>query len=321
MSVVTLSRFVLGRSISLTGNDNDTYLHSLVEDTGLPERDIVSLIARTCNEASSMVDVGANIGYISIVMSHLAPKGKITSFEPAPKTYAFLKKNLKNNQAKNVTSYNLGLSDHKSKTTITYAGNNSSGAFISKNSSTKNIEGHVEEEIKLETLDSQYKKLGITKCDFLKVDIEGHEPSFLAGAEKFIATFKPTTIMEANHWCLNVFNRKSLPDFIDLVYKHYPYVFAFGEGQYLDISDQQTRYNFFYQNTVNNRFTNLYCGFNKKQLLENLMVTFDDPRVAALEQQNQELTVANAQLNDQYQRLESSKPQKIARKVNRLRGR
>lgn len=321
MPAVTRSRIVLGRSISLTGNDNDTYLHAIVDDVGLPERDIVTLMANSTNDTSSMVDVGANIGYISVVMSQLASRGKITAFEPAPKTHAYLRKNLKNNKAKNVTSHNIGLSDKKYKTTITYSEDNSSGAFISKNTTTKNIDGHTEEEIKLETLDSQYKKLGITKCDFLKVDIEGHEPSFLTGAEKFIATFKPTTIMEANHWCLNVFNRKSLPDFIDLVYKHYPYVFAFGEGEYLDLSDQQTRYSFYYQNTVNNRFTNLYCGFSKSQLLKALNATFDNPLVENLVNANQGLAETNARLVEQYQKLESSKPQKIARKVNKLRGR
>ena len=318
MGKLTLTRLVLGKSVVLTGSDNDTYLASLFKESSLPEQDIVSLILNSCDEQSTMLDVGANIGYISVVMSIAAHKGKVFAFEPAPNTFAFFKQNIKDNNLSNVKAFKFGLSDKAYETTITYADDNSSGAFVGK-IDTKNMQDHTVEKIELKVLDKEYKKLGITKCDFLKVDIEGHEASFLKGAEKFIAEFKPMTIMEANHWCLNIFNRTSLPDFLDQAFKNFPYIYAFSGGKYLDLKDSSERFKFFYRNTVNNNFTNLFCGFNKNQMLKILNASLDKPSVS---QQNlDDIAGKYAELKVLYNQLENSKAQKVAKKVNKALGR
>ena len=83
MSSIKGTRFVLGRQISLSSNEGDTYLESLMEASGLPERNIVNLIMASCDQDTCMVDVGANIGYISLIMSLVAPKGKVYALSRA----------------------------------------------------------------------------------------------------------------------------------------------------------------------------------------------------------------------------------------------
>ena len=55
------------------------------------------------------------------------------------------------------------------------------------------------EEIKLRSLDSMLTELGLTKIDFIKVDIDGHEPFFLKGALKSIEKYEPIILLEVNH--------------------------------------------------------------------------------------------------------------------------
>ena len=215
---------------------------------------------------------------------------------------------------KNVSIHEIGLSDKKHEATISYSSGFSAGAFVSKSLSRPIQDNVINEKIKLETLDGSYKRLGIAKCDFLKVDIEGHEASFLAGAKDFIAKFKPMTIMEANHWCLNVFSRTTLPGFIDLLYKNFPHVFAFNNGEYLDLNDSESRYSFYYQNAVNNKFRNLFCGFDKNQLLRNLNAAFDE-RVTELQETNDRLNERNAELLERCRRTEARKSHRMAIKV------
>lgn len=333
MDSIKTTRFVLGRPISLSSSEGDSYLRSLMEVPGLPERDIVNLICAVCAPDSHMLDVGANIGYISAIMSLIAPRGKIHAFEPAPKIFRSLKANIKANGLKNVTAHELGLSDDNYETTISYPSDFPAGAFVSQSLRMERIKnegsGHmwgdvVNEAIRLEALDDVYKKLGVTKCDLLKVDIEGHEASFLAGAKGFIAKFKPVTIMEVNHWCLNVFSRTSLPDFIESVYEYFPCVFAFGDGRYLDLSDPEARYLFYYENAVNNKLQNLLCGFDGNGLLRSLNLAFD-PRLEELQTKNTELSELNARLDERnaglsehLRSLESARSHRMAMKANRV---
>jgi FkbM family methyltransferase len=319
MGTMTGTRYIFGKSITLSGNDSDTYLSTLISSLILPEQDIVNLIGASCSSDSHMLDVGANIGYISIIMSLTSPAGKIYSFEPGPKIFSFLKKNVKDNRLKNVDIHNIGLSDKNYTTKLAYSSDMQAGAFVSNDPETVKVKYPVSEDIKLEALDSVYKKLGIVKCDLLKVDIEGHELSFLSGAKNFISKFKPTTIMEVNHWCLNVLNRTSLPDYIESVYTYFPYIFAFQDGQYLDLSDPDALFYFYYENVVNNSFFNLFCGFDRNQLLNKLNLAFDDRvRLNEVQEQNAELTKRNAELTKRFDSLESSKSHQVAKKVNRM---
>ena len=54
------------------------------------------------------------------------------------------------------------------------------------------------ETIELITLDRHVKENKIERLDFIKVDIDGHEPQFLKGAAHTISRFKPDILLEIN---------------------------------------------------------------------------------------------------------------------------
>ncbi len=60
---------------------------------------------------SNFYDIGANIGYYSILASSINPKMKITSFEPAIGPHYYLEKNVAINKMENIQIENIALSD------------------------------------------------------------------------------------------------------------------------------------------------------------------------------------------------------------------
>ena len=46
------------------------------------------------------------------------------------------------------------------------------------------------------TLDEEVEALGLQRIDFVKLDVDGHEPDVLAGAERTIDRSRPRSLME-----------------------------------------------------------------------------------------------------------------------------
>lgn len=317
----TVTLNIFGRQYTLNGPEGDTYLNNHLQNSDQSEGDILSLLSVCLKDTSTFLDVGANLGFITLSSSALIARGKIYSFEPAHSTYKYLVQNVKQNKLKNVKALHYGLSNVEATAHLSYNQNNLSGAFVD-DGVIDHVEGHETEDITLYKLDDTYKKLGITECDFIKVDVEGHEPNFLKGAGKFIAKYKPEAFIEANHWCLNVFNRTSLPDFIDEVFKHFTEVFAVHNGIYLDLSDKASRYSFYYENVVNNQYANIYCGFDKNSMISKLSAAFKyKSTVKELNETISLLNADNKRLATELTNINNSKSQKVARKINRIIGR
>lgn len=69
-----------------------------------------SLIAKNISASGSVIDVGANLGYYSVICSKLT-YGTVFAFEPEPHAYAMLALNVSDNQRSNVRALNMAASD------------------------------------------------------------------------------------------------------------------------------------------------------------------------------------------------------------------
>lgn len=331
---------ILNRQFIFNGPKDDEYFKIYQNDRG--EKDLLNVLAASTSISDYVLDVGANLGFTTLALSNLVVEGKVFAFEPGINTYRYLSKNIKANSFTNAVLKNYGLSDLNQSANLSYSLDNYSGAFVNENVTKQKLQGFGQDSIKLVKLDHVYKELGISKCSLIKIDIEGHEPNFLKGAKKFIATYKPLAVIEANHWCLNIFNRTSLPEFIDELFSYFPHVFAFDNGDYFELRDDKSRYKFFYENTVNLSYMNLYCGFDKKLLLKNLKKAFPASYIKegkenreTLQKKVNKLSSENIRLNNDIDRLandidrlandleklRNSKSQKIAAKINGVIGR
>lgn len=148
-------------------------------------------IARDCLPKTGAVvfDVGAHVGRWSKALLSQAGEqiDTIYAFEPNPTSL----KSIMAEAASCLTVVPMGLSDHKGTAPL-YS--HTPGATLSslymRDLSNYNIEFKEEAMIELTTVDHFVEEHSITRVDFLKLDVEGHEMQTLKGATKSIKNGK-----------------------------------------------------------------------------------------------------------------------------------
>ena len=204
------------------------------------------------------LDVGANIGMTSLLLSELYPR--VLCFEPTPSTYSLLQINIELNKINNVELFNFGLGEDDFTSDITFAPGNRSGGFVS--STLTASKGHEIEQVKIIRGDALR-----TEPSFIKIDVEGYELHVIRGLKDTIRTFRPAVMFEVNHWCLNAFQRIALPDFLDEVRQIFPLLYAVDGRQRLNLHDESDRYIFLHRNIVENRFLDVVGAFDDSRLI------------------------------------------------------
>lgn len=130
-------------------------------------------------------DVGANIGdyvkYASIVL----PDSSFYCFEPSKETFKELLKNTQD--LSNIICENIGIGEANKEVLLYRNSNiNALSSIYKRDLSFINIEYDQIEKIQLNTLDNYCNEKGISKIDFLKLDIEGNEFNALLGATQLL---------------------------------------------------------------------------------------------------------------------------------------
>lgn len=123
-------------------------------------------------DVKTVLDVGANVGYFSLLCHDLFPDAKIIAFEPVPETYACLKKNCAPYDA--ITTENIAISDKNGFVRMKYDRNDSA---ISKITSSE--DGIHVQSVRL---DEYAKQKGIKGIGILKIDVETFEKQVLLSA-------------------------------------------------------------------------------------------------------------------------------------------
>lgn len=154
---------------------------------GRYEKEFCDLLQDYLKEGDIAVDVGANIGYMSLQLSkYVGDTGRVLSFEPNPTVFPILKRNTR--KKKNIECFELGLSEQDGCLELSVAnGSTATGSFISEypvqslfDHSKAWVEKHF---VNLVKGSSFLQKVDVTKIDFLKIDVEGWEINVLRGLE------------------------------------------------------------------------------------------------------------------------------------------
>ncbi len=147
--------------------------------TGIYEKDIRNIILQNLKENNIFVDIGANIGYYSVLASKiLKDKGKVISFEPVKDTFNKLMQNIKlNNINEQFTAYNCALGNKTGAENINMhkeSGHNSIVRISKSNNTSK-------EQIEIKKFD---QLVNLKNKDlFIKIDVEAYEFEVLKGME------------------------------------------------------------------------------------------------------------------------------------------
>ncbi|WP_420645253.1 FkbM family methyltransferase [Candidatus Leptofilum sp.] len=160
---------------------------------------------------TTFVDVGANIGYYSLLAaSCLKNTGKILAFEPSAKNCHLLKTSIEENGFKNVEIHLKAVADVNGM--VGFKMDDSNGSI------SKNITDDYAFQVEAITLDHALAEEN--QVDLIKIDVEGAEGLVIMGAEKIIQTHRPVIFTEFRPPAIE--NRSEMPAqaFLDRLRHH-----------------------------------------------------------------------------------------------------
>lgn len=172
-----------------------------LHETGTYEKGILHYLGSTLNKGDCFVDVGANIGLMSVYASKLVGKeGKVLSFEAMPSTSELFLENIEINKLENIVVNNFALGSYEGKTKIydNWQVNRGGASLVVKTAESNSFE------IDIYRLDTVFQKELIPRV--IKIDVEGFELEVLKGAVETITKFHPILIIELSE------NRKNVHD-------------------------------------------------------------------------------------------------------------
>ena len=245
-----------GINCTITADDNylDEFKNSF-------DPQMVKLLKILAANSKTILDIGANIGCTAILFGELSEN--VYAFEPSPTTFEFLEMNIAKSGKTNVFPQNIGAGEKPGEYTLTFAPSNRSGAYISNQ--TQASAGHTIEKVIIRKLDDVVNSLDIQNIDFIKIDVEGFEGHVLRGAKKTLSSFRPLVVLELNHWCLNAFQRTSIPDFFDFLRSVFPILLSVDRSKYMDLHDENDSYIVMHHHILHGRFPNIVAGFDEIQ--------------------------------------------------------
>ena len=163
--------------------------------SGSYDPDSQSIIRRFLHPGDTGIDIGANIGALSLAMAKaVSPRGLTYSFEPGKILFRRLLKNIELNPSiqKTIVPVNQGLSDkegelywHESPLR-----ENRGNACLNTEKESDGIP------VPVTTLDKFFADRDTTRVKFIKIDVEGMEREVIGGGIELLKAVKPLIYYE-----------------------------------------------------------------------------------------------------------------------------
>jgi len=159
---------------------------------GRYERDETDMVLKLMPSDGCFMDIGANVGWYSILIAKAIQGAYVYAFEPIPSTYQLLLRNIALNNVDGIHTHNFALGEREQVVQFYFHPENSDSA------SSVNILERQDTQllaVPVHRLDDVMASLS-QKVDFLKCDVEGAELLVLRGALHTIERDKPVIFLE-----------------------------------------------------------------------------------------------------------------------------
>jgi FkbM family methyltransferase len=156
---------------------------------GSYESEKASLFGKTLKKGDIVFDIGAHVGFYTLLSAELAGKeGKVFSFEPLMANYEYLKKHIEINNYKNITPFNVAVSDREGF------------AFFARgeNTSTGHLTNEGEIRVRTIAIDDWINNKKLPIPNILKIDVEGAEFNVLKGAVNLLEARRPIIFLSTH---------------------------------------------------------------------------------------------------------------------------
>lgn len=136
----------------------------------------------------TVCDIGANIGNHSVFFGKVLKAKNVLAFEPLPRSYETLCRNLDLNGLSNAMAYNCMVGAKSGRGDVS--------RFNPRNLGGTQFQAAKNGPIPMVALDDLIDAEEMQTLGFIKIDVEGMQMDVLSGAKKLIKTFRPTLWIE-----------------------------------------------------------------------------------------------------------------------------
>jgi len=144
-------------------------------------------------------DVGAHIGYFSLLLSRLCgPEGRVLAFEPQPINYSRILKHIDLNRLKNVEVFPIALSNKMGVGVFRDQDKSAEGCLISSSPDFKlsGEDNSLLRSVRIISLDEFVFNQGHPLPGIIKIDTEGEEARIIDGMERLLSVGRPIIVCE-----------------------------------------------------------------------------------------------------------------------------
>jgi FkbM family methyltransferase len=199
------------------------YLGTIIFWNGYETFEYTAIFLSLIKKINLFYDIGANIGYYSLLAKMANPGIKVVSFEPASGPLFYLRENIRINNYRNIKAESIALSD-KSGEIDFYEIKNSKYIYLEhclagegNIGSLTTGRNFVITRVKTMTLDEYAKANNEGPIDLIKMDTEGTENLILEKSSFILEEMRPIII------CETIFNK--IEHILEDILKKYGYEF------------------------------------------------------------------------------------------------
>jgi len=178
---------------------------------GTLEPSVQEAFRRVVAPGATVLDVGANLGFFSLLASRLAgPCGKVVAVEALPDNAEALRANCALNDASNVTVLEAAASDGDGRGAFLHVEEGSWSHLADRGWHRGTVE---QIEVELTTVDGLIDRGFLAAPDVVKIDVEGSEAAVLDGMTDTLRHVRPILIIELHGTNQEVFERLEKADY------------------------------------------------------------------------------------------------------------
>lgn len=164
------------------------------------EKVSMNIWMQAAKSARTIIDIGANSGFFSLVGKSVNPDADVYAFEPLPKFTALLQANCDLNQYYDIQVDKRALSNFVGSSIFyvpeEYHGNEYSSSLSKEHYLLHQSSKPQEITVGVTTFDDFVREANIRQVDLVKIDAEGHDYLVLEGMKETIKNHQPDFLVE-----------------------------------------------------------------------------------------------------------------------------
>jgi FkbM family methyltransferase len=187
------------------------------------------------------------------------PRGHVYAIEPGKKNFEFLQKNIKTNSFENIVVVNAAIAESSGYQNFH---ENSAWGYLESQGAKTDLGT-----TRVLTVDDFVTENKLSRCDLIKIDVEGFEDHVFRGMTETLQKFNPRIIFEYNSFCMLAYGKTNPLEFMEMIGSRFENVYRFTKDKNSsELLQLVSRSNFgvsaLHQNVVSDGSVNDYYIYN-----------------------------------------------------------